>query len=241
MLQSKSRAADTTPVVEPSPPAPDVKAAADERWSLHYQMTVGSQAHPSFHAEYSGQNSLSPDAEAATAFVSTLYADARLWPGAEAIFNPELSGGKGLSRTLGVGAFPSGLVYRVGDPAPVVYLARLELRQTFGLGGGRVQAAPQANELAGTRDRDSLRISLGRLAVSDVFDGNRYAHDPLEHFFNWALFASGAWDYPADTRGYTWGAIADLSVDWWSARAGLALEPKYANLTPMEWRIDKAR
>lgn len=69
--------------------------------------------------KYSGENSLSPDAEAATALVSTVYADARLWPGAEVVFNPELSGGKGLSRTLGVGAFPSGLVYRVGDPAPV--------------------------------------------------------------------------------------------------------------------------
>jgi hypothetical protein len=213
----------------------------DERYSLHFQSTVGTQAHPKFSAKYSGQNSLSPDAEAATAFVSTLFADGRLWPGGELIFNPELSGGKGLSRTLGVAAFPSGLVYRVGDPAPVIYPARLELRQTIGLGGGEVHIRSQANELAGMRDRDYLRISLGRLAVSDVFDGNRYAHDPLEHFFNWALFASGAWDYPADTRGYTWAAIADLSIDWWSARVGMALEPKYANLTQMEWRLNKAR
>jgi high affinity Mn2+ porin len=183
---------------------------------------------------------MSAEAESATAFVSTLYADLRLWPGAELLFNPEMSGGKGLSKTLGVAAFPSGIVYRVGDPAPAVYVARLALSQTFDLGGGRVTNEAGANELAGTRDRDVLAISAGRLSVTDVFDGNRYAHDPTERFFNWALFASGAWDYPADTRGYTWGVLADLAIDWWSARAGIALEPQYANLAQMDWRIGKS-
>jgi high affinity Mn2+ porin len=151
-----------------------------------------------------------------------------------------MSGGKGLSQTLGVAAFPSGIVYRVGDPAPAVYVARIAISQTFELGGGRVTNDAGPNELAGTRDRDVLAITVGRLSVTDVFDGNRYAHDPTERFFNWALFASGAWDYPADTRGYTWGALADLDVDWWSARAGIALEPKYANLAVMDWRIGKS-
>jgi high affinity Mn2+ porin len=76
--------------------------------------------------------------------------------------------------------------------------------------------------------------------VTDVFDGNRYAHDATERFFNWALFASGAWDYPADTRGYTWGVLADLAMDWWSARAGIALEPKEANSGDLDWRIGKS-
>jgi high affinity Mn2+ porin len=114
------------------------------------------------------------------------------------------------------------------------------LRQTFGLGGGKVQVDATANQLAGTRDRDTLTTSAGRLSVPDVFDGNAYAHDPTTQFFNWALFASGAWDYPADTRGYTWGVLADLTVTWWSLRAGISLEPKYANAAQMEWRIDKA-
>jgi high affinity Mn2+ porin len=217
--------------------APD---PAPEWISLHFQTTIATQAHPSFSVDYSGQNSLSPHAASATAFVATLYADARLWPGAELVFNPEFSGGSGLGSTLGVAAFPSGLAYRVGDPAPAVYLARLLLRQTFGLGGGTVQVDAAANQLAGSHDRNTLTLSAGRLSVADIFDGNAYAHDPTTQFFNWALFASGAWDYPADTRGYTWGVIADLTVNWWSLRAGIALEPKYANLAQMEWRIDKA-
>src|SRR6185437_7028790 len=156
------------------------------------------------------------------------------------LFTPEMSGGKGLSSSLGVAAFPNGIVYRVGNPAPQVYLARLALRQTFGLGGGKVAVDAGPNQLAGTRDRDTLTISVGRLGVTDVFDGNKYAHDPQSQFFNWALFAAGAWDYPADTRGYTYGVLSDLSVSWWSLRAGVAAEPRYANLQEIDWRIDRA-
>jgi high affinity Mn2+ porin len=196
--------------------------------------------HPSFAAKYSGPNSLGAASESATAFVSTLYLDHRLWPGGELLFDPEISGGKGLSSTLGVAAFPTGIVYRVGDPAPAAYVARLAVSQTFGLGGGRVTNEAGPNELADTRDRDVLAITVGRLSVTDVFDDNRYAHDATERFFNWALFASGAWDYPADTRGYTYGVLADLAIDWWSARAGIALEPKFANEAQMDWRVGKA-
>ena len=89
------------------------EAGEQEYVSFHFQFTAATQAHPSFPAAYSGANSMNPNAESATAFVSTVYADARLWPGAELLFNPEMSGGAGLSQTLGVAAFPSGIVYRV--------------------------------------------------------------------------------------------------------------------------------
>jgi high affinity Mn2+ porin len=119
-------------------------------------------------------------------------------------------------------------------------MARFAISQTFGLGGGKVSNFAGPNELAGTRDKNVLAITIGRLSVTDVFDGNRFAHDPTDRFFNWALFASGAWDYPADTRGYTWGVLSSLSIDWWSLRAGIAVEPLYANLAIMDWRLDKS-
>jgi high affinity Mn2+ porin len=224
---------------KPAPPV-NPEAGESEWYSFHFEYTMATQYHPDFFAKYSGANSLSPDAESATALIATVYADMRLWKGAELLFNPEMSGGAGLSHSLGVAAFPSGIVYRVGDPAPAVYLARLAISQTFELGGGRVINESGPNELAGKRDKNQLAITVGRLSVIDVFDGNRYAGDPTSQFFNWALFASGAFDYPADTRGYTWGALADMAVDWWSARAGIALEPLYANLEQMDWRIEKS-
>lgn len=237
--------ADSSNQAEPVPPAELNAAAAtdtdaSERYSLHFQTTIATQFHPAFSAAYSGDNSFGSARETASALVASLYADVGLWPGAELLVDPEISGGKGLSATRGIAGFPSGIVYRVGDPAPAIYLARVVLRQSIGLGGGKVRQEAGPNQLAGTRDRDNLVLSVGRLSVQDVFDSNRFAHDALEHFFDWALFASGAWDYPADTRGYTYGLLADLSIDWWSARAGFALVPKEANGPELDFRVLKA-
>lgn len=211
-----------------------------EQTSAHFQATTALQAHPKFAAKYSGTNSMPPNAEAAIAFVTTLFLDSRLWKGGEFIFDPEMSGGNGLGKTLGVAAFPSGIVYRVGDPAPALYVARILFRQSFGLGGGTVVDDTGPNQLRGPRDRDRLTLSLGRFSLTDVFDGNSLAHDATSQFFDWALFASGAWDYPADTRGYTWGLAADLSVAWWSLRTAIALQPVSSNAHDLDTRIDKA-
>jgi high affinity Mn2+ porin len=224
---------------KPSPPSPS--GPTEQEWySFHYQFTAVTQYHPAFEAPYTGQNSLVPNAESATAFVTTLYSDMRLWPGAELLFDPEMSGGQGLSHSLGVAGFPSGIVYRVGDPAPAIYLARLAVSETFALGGGKLINEAGPNELQGARDKNQLAITVGRLSVTDVFDANRYTNDPTDQFLDWALFASGAWDYPADVRGYTWGALGDLAYNWWSARAGIALEPYSANSNTLDWRIGKA-
>ncbi|MFL5306898.1 MAG: carbohydrate porin [Polyangia bacterium] len=224
-----------------APQAPDTNLGfSEEALSIHYQFTAATQYHPSFAAKYSGQNSMSPQSESATAFVTTLFLDGRAWRGAELLFNPEMSGGTGLSSTHGVAAFPDGIVYRVGDPAPTVYIARLALSQTFNLGGGKVVNATGPNELASVRDRDVLAVTVGRFSVVDIVDGNRYANDATTEFFNWALFASGAYDYPADTRGYTYGLLADLAKGPWSLRGGIALEPYYANLAKMDWRVTKS-
>jgi high affinity Mn2+ porin len=226
----------------PSPGAGDEGAsAAAEAFALHYQATVATQAHPSFSAPYTGKNSLRPEAESATSVVMDFFAGARLWRGAEAWFQPELAGGRGLSSTLGVAAFPSGEVYRVGDPSPTVIAAKLFLRQVVGLGGGTVAADAGPAQLAGPRDRDALTILAGKLSTTDVVDANPVSNDPHTRFTSWGLWASAAYDYPADVHGYTWGVAADLSIDWWSVRGGVFLEPKVANGESLEWRVDRAR
>ncbi len=215
-------------------------ALADESFSLHYQATVATQAHPAFSAAYSGRNSMRTDAEAATSVVMDLFAGLRAWPGAEIYFQPELASGRGLSSTLGVAAFPSGEVYRVGDPAPTVIAGRLFLRQVIGLGGGRVQVGSGPNQLASVRDRDTLTLTIGKVGTTDFVDGNPLSNDPHTRFMSWGLWASAAYDYPADTRGYTYGVAADLSIGRWSVRAGAFLEPKTANGMDLEWDFTKS-
>ena len=225
-------------------PAEADKPGADapsERFSIHFQATVATQAHPAFSARYSGRHSLKTDAESATSVVMDLAASLRLWRGAELVFQPELAGGSGLSSTLGVAAFPSGEVYRVGDPQPTIVPARLLLRQTLGLGGGTVPVEAGPGQLGGSRDRDALTFTVGKLSVPDQLDHNPVSSDPHSTFLCWGLFGSAAYDYPADTRGYTWGVTADLTVDWWSVRAGMFLLPRFANELELIWDITQSR
>src|SRR5207248_11797962 len=200
-----------------------------------FQATVAGKTHHASPPPSSGKNSLRPQSESALSVVIDLGARIHPWGGAELVVQPELAGGRGLSSTLGIAAFPSGEVYRVGNPEPTIVAARIFLRQVIGLGGGRVPVAPAMNQLAGERDRDALTITAGKLALPDFMDGVPLANDPHTRFMSWGLWASAAYDYPADTRGYTWGAAAALSIDRWSARAGIVLEPKSAAGLPMEW------
>jgi high affinity Mn2+ porin len=221
--------------------AGEPSAAGGGPFSVGYQGTVATQFHPGFRASYSGPNSLQRDAESATSVVADLFLGARPWRGGELWFQPEVAGGRGLSSTLGVAAFPSGEVYRVGDPDPKVIPARLFVRQVLGLGGGSVSVEPGPTQLGGTRDRDALTLLAGKLATTDVVDANPLSNDPHTRFTSWGLWASAAYDYPADVRGYTWGVAADLALGPWSARAGLFLEPTTANGATMDWRVERAR
>lgn len=197
----------------------DVQAPED--WSLHAQMTFVEQYHPAFHAPYSGPNSLGPQSVGRETFDATLFAGARLWDGGEAYIDPEIDQGFGLSNTLGVAGFPSAEAYKVGKADPYFRLQRLFFRQTLDLGGKSENVDAAANQLGGTRTADNLVFTAGKFSVTDIFDGNVYAHDPKSDFLNWAIVDSGAFDYAADAWGYSYGAAAEWTQSWWTLRAGL--------------------
>src|SRR5580698_10156751 len=107
----------------------------DSSWSFHFQLTVIAQGHPGFKALYSGTNSLSDKYESgATSITSTIFLGRKLWKGSAIYINPELSGGAGLSYSLGVAGALNGETYRIGDPAPVVSIARTYFQQMIPLG-----------------------------------------------------------------------------------------------------------
>src|SRR5262245_35815419 len=88
---------------------PEVTRKKKETWySVHEQGTVVTQKHDAFRSPYEGANSLLPHEPAKTTETATLYLDARIWPGGELIFNPEISGGEGFSGTHGIAGFPNG-------------------------------------------------------------------------------------------------------------------------------------
>ena len=195
--------------------------AATAAWNLHVQANNVTQWHPSFRAPYSGTNSLQPGSASAETTDATLYLGLRPWRGGEFYLNPELEQGFGLSNTVGVAGFPNAEVNKVGSDQPYVRLQRAFLRQVIDLGGSVETVEDDANQLAGTRSSDNLTITVGKFSVVDIFDANRYAHDPQTDFLNWSVVDAGAFDYAADAWGYTMGAALEWTRAWWTVRAGL--------------------
>ena len=129
-----------------------------------------------FRAPYVGPNSLISSQTRQT-WDATFYVGWKLWQGAELWINPEIDQGFGLSGTLGVAGFVSGEAYKLGANYPYTRLPRTFLRQTINLGGEseKVEAGP--NQFAGSQSANRVVLTLGKFAVTDIFDTNKYAHD----------------------------------------------------------------
>ena len=57
-----------------------------------------------------------------------------------------------------------------------------------------------ANQFSGSQTANRLVITVGKFSVTDIFDNNKYAHDPRNDFMNWALVDTGTFDYAATTH-----------------------------------------
>jgi high affinity Mn2+ porin len=213
-----------------------------ENWTLHFQQTVVGQYHPDFTSPYSGLNSQNAkDEPTCVTITSTIFLGRRLWQGGELYFNPELSGGQGVGHTLGIAGFPNGESYRVGTTLPVIAMVRLFIRQTIDLGTKRTDKIEDGvNQLPGYVPDKRLVFTAGKFSVTDIFDANSYSHDPRSQFLNWSIMSAGAWDYPADTKGYTWGAVGELFYPGWSLKAGITMVPSYANGPVFDDNVTKA-
>ena len=197
-----------------------VYAAEDaDRFAWHVQATYVEQHVDHFQSPYSGANSLTPNQSRQTADV-TLYAGARLWRGAELWINPEPGQGFGLNDTTGLAGFSSGEAYKVGRSTPYLRWQRAFVRQTWNLGGEHAATEAGPNQFAGEISTDRVVLTVGKFGVGDVFDTNRYAHDPRGDFLNWSVVDTGSFDYAADAWGYT----AGVAVEWyrgpWTLRGG---------------------
>ncbi len=203
-------------------PAPTAESGggSPRPWSLHGQFTNITQYHPAFTSPYRGANSLDPSNSGRETIDLTLYAALRLWSGGAVYANPEIDQGFGLSGTLGVAGFPNGEGAKVGAADPYYRLPRLFLRQVIGSGGEEEAVAAAPNQIAGRQASDNLTLTAGKFSAVDIFDTNRYAHDPRADFLNWSVIDSGAYDYAADAWGYSYGAAAEWTQSWWTLRGG---------------------
>jgi high affinity Mn2+ porin len=180
-----------------------------------------------------------PEAEAS--LTSTLYFGFRPARDTQFYIDPELAGGRGFSGTNGMVNFPNGEMPRVSTATPKPYLARLYVTQDFGFGDAREAFESDENQLGGSRPMTRYSVTIGRFALTDFFDNNKYTHDPRTQFMGWAIMYNGAWDYPADTHGYTWGWVHEFHTRRWSLRYGSGAMPTVANGLRFDRRVLRDR
>lgn len=217
------------------PPAMFPHLETDRVW-LSGQANFIFQTHPPFPAAYSGKNSLDPNYEKATSRVLTLYSGFRLNDSTEFIVDIEEAGGAALSTGLGLAGNTDLDIVRNPSLSKAPYLARGMIHKVFALSKDKVENERNSLSLFKELPRRRLEVRFGKFSMVDFFDQNSVGSDTHFQFTNWTVDNNGAYDYAADTRGYTVGATADYEDRNWGVRFAEALMPKVANGIDLVWK-----
>jgi high affinity Mn2+ porin len=116
----------------------------------------------------------------------------------------------------------------------------LYVEHRFAIGKEKENVDEEANVIAENANKNYVSVIAGKFALLDFFDGCETSHDPRTQFLNWALMGSGAWDYPANVRGYTFGVVAQLHLNNWGVKIASTSVPTEANGSDMEWKSSDA-
>lgn len=231
--------------------APDAAAAADppddstdamlphfktSRFWLSGQSNFIFQTHPDFPALYSGPHSLSPNYEKATSRVLTMFGGVRVNNSLEFVGALEEAGGAALSLGFGLAGNTDLDIVRNPLLSKAPYLGRGEIHKVFALSPDKIENERDENSLFEELPRRRLEIRFGKFSLPDFFDKNSVGSDTHFQFNNWTVDNNGAWDYAADTRGYTIAAMADFEDRNWGFRFAEGLMPKVANGIDLVWK-----
>jgi high affinity Mn2+ porin len=216
----------------------------DSRYWISGQANIIFQGRLPFHSLYEGTNSFRNSAEYKTSLIGTLYTAFR--PTRSTRYNTDLildvesAGGRGLSQALGLAGFTNVDVVRNPNLGSVPYLARYEIHQVLGLTNETIAQDSGPFALAPSVPIRRIEARIGKMTLPDFFDINSIGSDSHLQFMNWTDVNNGAWDYAADTRGYTVGGMAEYDDRSWSIRYGIYAMPVVANGIDLDWAFSRA-
>jgi hypothetical protein len=232
---------------EPGPEPPSVTVfphPEEPRYWVSGQANIIFQGRLPFHSLYEGPNSFRNSAEYKTSMLGTLYTALRRNQSSryntDFIFDLESAGGRGLSEALGLAGFTNLDVVRNPNLGSTPYIARYEIHQAIGLTNKTTSQEANFFALASTVPERRVEFRVGKMTLPDFFDVNSIGSDSHLQFMNWTVDNNGAWDYAADTRGYTVGGMAEYDDRAWSIRYGLFAMPVIANGIDMDWALSRA-
>jgi high affinity Mn2+ porin len=243
-----------------NPPAPAPTSPADDssssdsgtffphsetsRFWISGQANVVLQWHPTFNSPYQGFNSMSPEAQSATTRVLTLYTGLELTHTTEVLVDVEDATGGGIGNAVGLAGITDLDDVRTVQGiqlSKAPYLARLQLHQIIPLSSDTVPNERGPQGLATSLPARRIEFRIGKFDLADFFDNNSIGSDSHLQFLNWTVDNNGAWDYAANTRGYTDGAMVEYDDRHWALRFAEALMPKLANGIELDADLARAR
>jgi high affinity Mn2+ porin len=246
------RAQDSPQTQDETTPAEDSAADADplptmfahpesDRWWISGQANFISQWHPEFHSPYQGPRSLPPQAQDATSRVLTLFTGVRLTDRAELLCDVQETGGHGIGEAVGLAGVTNLDIVRNPDLSKAPYIARLMWHQIIPLGARKISNSRSPFSLFPSLPERRLEIRVGKFSLADFFDNNTYGTDTSFQFMNWTVDNNGAYDYAADTRGFTFAAMLEYHERSWAVRFAEGLMPKIANGIHLDADMRRAR
>ncbi len=119
------------------------------------------------------------------------------------------TGGHGIGEALGLAGFTNLDVVRNPTLSKAPYLARLMWHQIIPLSSEKSVSERTPLSLFTQLPVRRLEIRFGKYSLVDFFDLNTYGTDSNFQFLNWTLDNNGAYDYAADTRGFTYAAMVE--------------------------------
>jgi hypothetical protein len=214
----------------------------DESWNLYGQSTFIGSFKPGFGGgpyDLNGStNSLKPGAEESFTWSTTLFFGLEPWHGGKLYFVPEFIAEQPLSDLHGLGgAIQNFELQKQGTTVPQLYRSRLYFQETVGLGGKRVVQESNPMQLGTVTDARRVVLTGGSFSTLDIFDKNTVSWDPRQTFFNMAFMTYASWDFPADARGYSWGATGEFYWDDWAVRFGRMMPPQDPNSAGIDFRF----
>lgn len=188
---------------------------------------------PAFHSPYEGPNSFRTADGKGRDFTHTygVYFGSQLTPTLQAYMDVELFRGNGVNDGRGLGGYVNGDVIRAGssDLPKTLYVARLYLRYFLPLSSETEKVERAMDQLPGDQPIARWEVKAGKMTLTDDFDQNRYANNNRTQFLNYDFLFNTAWDYAADTRGYSYGLVTALVQPRWRLAFGVYMEPNTAN------------
>ncbi len=226
---------------------------SNSSWYVAGQANSILQGHGAFHSPYEGVNSLRARGEYKVSLIGTLFLGLQPWQAlgrsgtavkrynTDLLLHVESAGGRGISQALGLAGFTNLDVVRNPTLGSTPYIARVQVHQTIGFTNAMVPQQRGPLTLATELPARRLELRVGKMSTPDTFDLSSVLSDSHLQFTNWSVDNNGAWDYAADTRGYTYGAVAEYQDHRWAARYGLMLMPTVANGISLDWSVKRSR